>query len=720
MHKPVYFFSSEGLNSFFLSVRSYYLIVLSVLLITGYYFLNLPILSIGDTDLWYHLSGGRYFFNHGEIARKGFFSFFAESREWSNYYWLFQVLVYQIFSVWEYYGLILFKTLIYLITVFTIAYYFLKNENNDNQIVYFVVLFILFCIGLIPRYYAFLRPHVCSYLFIPIFLYLIEFRGAKFVFLPLLTVLWVNLHGVEYPIITLITVSYLSEYLIRGDRETGSRPETKIFYPIILILSLWAVFINPYGFDLLKIPFNLADNQHHYIKELGALTFKEFFSFEIYPPGALSWSGLNILILVACISFIKGIVTKRMRISHLILFIGGFVLLTRSERFRYETVLLALPILKSYPLVCLYKNRNKPVPTVRSLIIIILVLLSFTLFHTILKAKEKYPFSYSHLPRGVATFLNDRGKTGTVLNSPDFGGYLQWKLRPGYKIAMDLQMVLFTDEDYFMVSNALSSKEGFQSFFYRFHPDYIIVKRSDYRFKEIVETFPEYKLVFFDDASVLYMNRKSHPGISARYGYKRIDPYAIKEEDIPSLKEERADALLKELLALQAIYPENMIVNFQIGNILKGRGEIERALRHANLIIRHYPEFSAGYLLRGDLFKERQLFKEAVSCYREALDCPIRMNPSMILKRMALAYYGMGDHKKAYRFMEKAVQEFSPDVNYKDLWQLGNMALKIGKIDRGMTLLRFALFKAPLQDKKFLQRVHDQLNKLEPYIVKQE
>ena len=68
------------------------------LLATCFYHLaNWPIAGT-DTDLWYHLNGGRYFYETGSVARTSFFSFIEPQRLWVNYYWLFQVVVYQVFS----------------------------------------------------------------------------------------------------------------------------------------------------------------------------------------------------------------------------------------------------------------------------------------------------------------------------------------------------------------------------------------------------------------------------------------------------------------------------------------------------------------------------------------------------------------------------------------------------------------------------------------------
>ena len=706
------FFLISYINKFITSNRYYYLIIISILLLIAYFFLKLPILSIGDTDLWYHLSGGRYFSQNDEIPRIGFFSFLAESREWSNYYWLFQVLVYQIYEKTDYYGLIILKAMIFIITISTIALYLLKDEKNDKQIFYFIIIFILLSIGLIPRYYAFLRPHFFSYLFIPIFIHLIEYRSRPFFLLPVLTILWVNLHGVEYPVIVLICFSYLFEFLITSFKKDKSFTKLPFPYLLSIVLALWTIFINPYGMELFRAPFNFAEHQHQYIKELNPINIADFFTFKLIPLGAMPESILKIVIILACIALIKGIGKKNIRISRLLLLVGGVILLARAQRFQYEAALLMLPMIKSQPLVAQDQKDFLRSSFKRSFVTLILVLCSFFCFYNLFDSKAKYPFSHSHFPYGAITFLNHINTGGSVLSSPDYGGYLQFALNPKYKIAMDLQMALFSDEDYFMVLNALTTETGFASFKDKFHPDYIIIKRGNQNFKDIIQSFSEYRPVFFDNASVLYANEKSRPGLVKQYGLKIINPHSIMEENIDDLDEARTNLLLDELLEMYTICPDEILINFQIGRIYKKRGDLIQASRYADAILTDYPEFPNGYALKGDISIKGNLYEDAISWYQAALNCPIKLYTPLLHNKLALAYSKTGEHKKAYKNMQKAVDVFSPSASYKDIWQLGNMALVIGDIKEGMMLIRFALLKAPNEDEEFIKRVHMQLENL--------
>lgn len=571
----------------------------------------------------------------------------------------------------------------------------------------------LFCFGLIPRYITMLRPHAFSYIFIPFVLFLIEKRSRHLILLPILTILWVNFHGVEYPVILIISLSYLFEYSVKRFKyKIQIDKKTFIFFICPLVLVLWTIIINPYHFNLLSSPFNFADYQSQYILELKKIDIKEFLSFRLYPFAEFTWSALNIIIILSCIGCIKGIIKKNIRISHALLLLGGLALLFMSERFRYEAVLLTLPLLKYNPLFS-FSGSRKPIAFLLKVIIsITLVLYSFIGLHDLFGSRGKYPLSDSHLPSGVTAFLNHIRVGGYILNNPDYGGYLQWALGPEYKIAMDLQMIIFSDEDYFSVVAALNTKEGFSSFIDKFHPGFIITNRTKDIFGEVVKDFPEYKILFFDNASVLYANANTYPIIAAKYSLKEIDPYRMLFQDVTKMEKGRIDVMLSELQTMHNIYNKNLLIQYQMGRLYKTKGELKKALSYTDSIIEEYPEFVEGHLLKGDILMEHHSFNEALSSYLDASYCKNNNAYKTIHKKISFAYFKAGNNKKAYQHLKKAINIFFPLTEYKDLWQLGNMALVEGKINEGTMLLQFALTKTPSSDKTFAKRIQDQLNKL--------
>src|SRR5512133_135422 len=114
--------------------RSYPLaLTLLFFLILAGCFITWPIM-ITDTDLWYHLSGGRYFWQTGTIARDAFFSYIAPPKSWYNYYWLFQAAIYQLFHLTGYTGLIVLRCRLYGLTAWFICLFFIRGRENRTEL----------------------------------------------------------------------------------------------------------------------------------------------------------------------------------------------------------------------------------------------------------------------------------------------------------------------------------------------------------------------------------------------------------------------------------------------------------------------------------------------------------------------------------------------------------------------------------------------------------
>ncbi len=120
------FFSKYFRDSF----TGYQVLVLLSFII---YFFSMPI-KMGDTDMWYHLNGGRYFWEHMTIPNTSFFSFIDPPREWINYFWGFQALIFKIYENVDYFGLLLLRALLSSATL--IMVFFTSNQINSLKIIF--------------------------------------------------------------------------------------------------------------------------------------------------------------------------------------------------------------------------------------------------------------------------------------------------------------------------------------------------------------------------------------------------------------------------------------------------------------------------------------------------------------------------------------------------------------------------------------------------------
>jgi len=520
------------------SLRGLQLYILILFLISSYYLIRCPV-EARDTDLWYHLNGGRYIFQNQSLPHNSFFSFISPVRNWIDYYWLFQVLVYKIYSFFDYYGLILLRVVVYLGTIYIVKSFLFKKAKDDSFQVYFAVVVALYMIFLLPRFQL-IRPHAFSYFLIVAFLYLLEYPSKKIILLPILAALWSNLHGIEYPVMLLIIFSFLLDFFITHLRKREHIQRSELYYIIPIVLSLAAAYFTPHGSALLGLPFIPTEYASQYIMELRDIKPNYLLNFQaiMFCPTFETIS--NLFLILACVSLVLSVSKRQIRVSHLLLFAGGIFLLTKGTRLVYEFSLLSLPLLRAHPIPFSLTKLTGKRKWILGFILAFTLFLPILCFRNYLGNQPKYPLSPKALPEGIVTFLKRLPAKGNIFNHPNTGGYLQWMLYPKYKIFMDMEVpFLFKDEDMFIVNNAFSDENILKKILLRYDPEFIMVPISKKEFKELIKKFPDYIMVFFDQVEVLYISKKHYPVFAQEYELKNVNPFEIIGKNVESIMEKK-------------------------------------------------------------------------------------------------------------------------------------------------------------------------------------
>jgi hypothetical protein len=588
-----------------LSGRLYLCFCLS-LLAAGFCYLATWPIAATDTDLWYHLAGGRYFFETGSIASTSFFSFIVPERVWVNYYWLFQILVHQAFSWSGYPGLIFFRTILSCATLLTVLLFLFKGQKEPDTRLYYTLLFVFCFLLFLPRSLP-VRPHLFSYLLIVAFLYVLELgpRWALYL-LPPLGALWANLHGIEYPVMLLILGAYFMQYLYERTRGEQGRAGRSYVYPVLLIITAASILCTPHVFNLLAVPFKSIAYVSHYIYELRPLTPYDFMSF------------FGVLFLIVILTAGMAIRGKSLSVSHFLLLLGGLLLLLKGKRFVNEFALLSLPLLRFRIPVLTANQRTRIVRPVAAVLVVAFMLMPFFFMRQFFANPPRYPLSARELPEGVATFLKGAHATGAILNHPNTGGYLEWALHPDYRIFMDMQVpFLFTDADFRAARDAYTDTRVLQGLILQYKPPFITGPIDMEGFKAMIEEHPQYRIIFFDDAEVLYVDSAQQRVLAEAYEIRSIDPFILYREPIRT--DSRDDRAFKELKRLSEIFPDGGIVNASLAALYQHQGRYREAMHYAEAIIRTYPESHLGYKQRADALAQLDACSEAVRFYKKAL-----------------------------------------------------------------------------------------------------
>ncbi|MBA4395894.1 MAG: hypothetical protein C0394_00670 [Syntrophus sp. (in: bacteria)] len=688
------------------------LISLFFLILIGY-FITWPIVMY-DTDLWYHLSGGRYFWRNGTIAHDAFFSYVTPPKSWYNYYWLFQAVIYKIFEWTGYYGLVTLRCFLYFLTALFICLFFVRRLENKAESLVGLSLFVCCTIVILNRELL-VRPHLFSYLFIVVFLYILEYRRDKIWILPLLGVLWSNLHGIEYPVMFLIVFAYLAEIYYRQFRKFTPRDETGKKSKWFLIAVFYTIFITPGVVELVQTPFTVsfqnAAHQHLYVAELLPFSFRNLFVFAPVTLKGLISSVQNIIVLLSATLFLTGLWTRKLRISHAILFAGSLLLLARHVRFTYEFTLLSIPLLR-YGTGLIAQKARFPRRLTALALPVAVILLPLLIFSGEFGNRPAYPFSESNLPAGVVRFLNRHAPGGRILNEPNTGGYLPWALGQDFKIFMDMQMTIFSDTDFATAHNAFFDPTVFKAFIQRYDPSFISVSLNRPDFKKVVATDARFVPVFFDHAELLYVNKAHYGNLADQYGLKAIDPFGFRDIKYDVLSAGTLSQIAAEASRILSEDPTNYSANQILCGISVARRQYDQALSSADGIIRHHPELSHGYALRADALFGMERYEEAARLYQKAMNMGQTAKPENVYWNLHACYVKLNEYRKAYRLLSKYVNPFAPNTDYRDIYQLGMSAASVGKTGEAVLFLKIARMKAPPTDTESIEKIEKNLSML--------
>jgi hypothetical protein len=684
----------------------YYLYIFSIFVFAAYYIFRWSIFA-GDTDLWYHMNGGRYILQYGIIPKDSYFSFITPPREWVDYYWLFQVIAFKIYSFTDYYGLVYFRAIIFIsITLFIVVFLF-KGQAKTSYL-HLTILFVLTFLFLLARYQL-IRPHMFTYLFIVMFIYILELKPKYVFLLPLIGILWTNLHGIEYPVMLLICLSYIVQFFIRHLVENKHIQKDGLAYIIPLIVTIGTVYLTPHGNKLTYIPFIPTAFASHYIQELGSFQFSDMISFNMVKMSLQLTTIFNLLFFLTCVSFITSLFLKKLKISHFLLFLGGIVLLSRGRRFGYEFILLAMPVLRegalSFTLSSLQGNIKKFISII---ILLTLSVIPFVNLQNLFVNLPRFPFSQRNLPDGIITFLKHINTGGTVFNNPDYGGYMQWSLYPRYKIFMDMEIpFLFNNEDIFFANNVFMREPFVKQLVEGYDPSFITVPIKHNSFKELIKPYKQYIPVFFDDIDVLYVNKNHFPSIADRYSIKIIDPFTLANQSTEYIKNSmNTSEIMNELKRIIEIYPESGVANNCFAIFYINNDQFEKALLHAERIINIYPESQAGYNLKGDALKGLKKYNEAIDYYKTALK---KVDSVETHRQIGLVYLSQKNYKKAYDTLIGSINIYSSYTTYKDLYYVIQAAVMCGKNEEAQILFKYAYSSIPENDRSW----HEKYNKLQ-------
>jgi tetratricopeptide (TPR) repeat protein len=653
----------------------------AVLLTAGFiYQLSYPIRK-GDTDMWYHLNDGRYFWEHGFWPDTPYFSFVGEDLPFGHHWWWFQPLIAKIFDLWGYQGLVGLRAILFTLTGY-LAFRILTDRARERRRIIALVLFAV-VIGIIELRSAQIRPHLFSYLFICAFVFLLELRPKWAFLLPLLGILWVNMHGVEWVVGALICGAYFVDYLYRVLTQRDCVTES-LGYPVFIACTALSLLATPVGPALLFIPFQLVADQRLFVQELAPIKVALFTKFDVDLRSLRGVTLVPFFLVFMVVAAARAFLIKRVRIAHVVLALGGLVLLTRGYRFVFEWVLLSLPLvstLASAPEPRLTAD-GKPA-MVNAFLAMILLAAPLHTFATKNREFQSYPFDSEGLPVGIVEFMRHVEAKGNFLTPQTPAGYVEWALYPNVKIYADMRFHVLSGR----MMSSYWSEHSLHRMLQEYDIHFLSANLAADRAIKVIKGISDFVPVFFDDAQILYANRSLVPEVADRYAIRALNPANLAEFE-GSIDEEFA-----ELERIRAIYPQGERVLLALTYLTFLDEDYAKSEAFAREFFRLHPENPNAAYFVGNIYENTGRCGEAIEYYYKSLERAPKNFKGILYRHIGTCHYVLRQFSEAYEAFDGVINPYTQQEAPEDLYQYAFSSVIVGDISRARTNLRMLLFQ---------------------------
>jgi hypothetical protein len=408
-----------------------------------------------DPDIWWHLRSGQWIVDHAQVPATDPFSAYGEGKRWIAYSWLFEILVYALFTKFGLMGILVFTVSMSLLIALVLHGALRRAGLPFITEMFFVAVALVAMSPLIsPRSWLF------SILFFTVELFILFHvrrtdRIAPLLALPPLFVLWANLHMqfiYGLAVLGLFLVEVLLSQLPFVSLHPSNRPKVNVRRVSLLLLAcLGATLMTPYHFRLYIPIFEVIGQTGAFqlIQELLPLSFRSL----------ADWPVLGLAIAAA---FVLGWQRTWLPFPTLLLLIGIF-LAFRARRDVWVLVLPALFIISEFGRFA----RNEPAfgltkPQTIGVVVALTVAIYLIALRRHISEQQLESVVERKFPVAAVKFVNEKNYSGPLYNHFNWGGYLIWTL-PRLPVSMDGRMNVHGDQRIERSFNTWSGLKGWES-----------------------------------------------------------------------------------------------------------------------------------------------------------------------------------------------------------------------------------------------------------------
>lgn len=420
-----------------------------------------------DTDSWWHLQAGRWIVENQAIPTADPFSHTRLGEPWIDHGWLAQAVMFLFWNGLGYAGLVL---LLAALVTAAFLFAFLQCREANPWLRAFILILAAITSGIIwavrPQMVSFLLASVVAYV-----LYRYKHGSRRIIWLlPLILLLWVNVHG-GFAVGFILMVAYLFGETVNWVIKRWQNPAVSLEHDELRALSLRQIGVlalvmgicflllplNPNGVLMWSYPFRTVNIGvlQDFIVEWQSPNFHEFY---LHPFIWLLLAGLAAfglagrradftdLTLVALFAYMSLLAVRNIPL---------FALVTAPIIARYATFALARWL--GPQAAALRKGtQTKPALLVNWALLVVVLLLALVRISEPVTAAANEAAQAESLPVGAVAYLLAERPLGPIFNDYNWGGYLIWRL-PEYPVFVDGRTDLYDDaflRDYLLIDMA--------------------------------------------------------------------------------------------------------------------------------------------------------------------------------------------------------------------------------------------------------------------------
>ncbi len=481
---------------------------------------------LGDAGIGWHIRNGELMLRTHSITRTDPFSARMSGQPWYAWEWMYDAIVAAIHEKMGLNGVVFLAAILIAATFALLLHWLLRRGALLPLAVAFLVLSMT-----ASSIHFFARPHVVSWLFTLIWFEILDSAEQardresirRLFWLPLLMLLWVNLHG-GFVLGLVLLGLYLLSGMVAYYRGAGEERSLAAVWlrklGLVAVLSLLSSLVNPYGYKL-------HAHVYRYLSDRWLMNHID----EFLPPNfhgmAQQCFGALLLITIVTLAFAR----QRPRLSHLlVIIVAAYTGLYASRNLPVSSTLLALLVAPMLSEVMIGASADPETPQrMRNFLLRCHAFASRTggleadfrghlwpIAAAVLGAVVclhqgklgpwqlmNAHFDAKRFPVQAADVIAQRGIREPIFTPDSWGGYLIYRLYPQTKVLVDDRHDLYGDQFLKEYLKTIRAEPGWDRMLNQRQVDWILVPRESPLANALTET-KQWRVAYGDSTATLF------------------------------------------------------------------------------------------------------------------------------------------------------------------------------------------------------------------------